>query len=258
MSAGALCARDLSCAVGGRTVLSHVGLDVEPGSMLAVVGVNGSGKSTLLRTLSGLLPATGGAVEVDGLDVHALASRERARRIAFVDQDPALPADLLVGELVGLGRTPYRSPWSSGGPGDRDAVRDALHHVDLMDAEHRSCATLSGGEMRRAWLARGIAQDTGVLVLDEPTNHLDVRHQLDLLRTVRALGRTTVAAVHDLGLALACFDRVLVLHDGRAHAVGAGADVLTPDLVAEVFGVAAVHVTHPVTGRTHLLLEDLT
>jgi iron complex transport system ATP-binding protein len=253
-----LSASAVSCAIGRRTVLRDVDLDVARGETIGIVGPNGSGKSTLLRVLAGIRPATAGEVRLDGRPLHRLTARTRARSIAFVGQEEELPADLLVGEFVALGRVPHRSPWAGGDAAEREAVGLALRAVEMADAVERPVEQLSGGERRRVVLARGLAQDAALLMLDEPTNHLDVRHQFALLHLVRGLDRTVVLAMHDLNLAAEHCDRILVLHDGRARAAAAPHDALTPETVRAVFGVDATRVTHPVTGATHLLLHPHT
>ncbi len=245
----------MDCAIGRRTILRDVDLAVRPRELLGLVGPNGSGKSTLLRVLAGVRPAAAGEVLLAGTSIAARSARQRAREVALVGQEEQPSSDLLVGELVALGRTPHRPPWAGGGREERRAVRAALERVDLAGAAERPIDALSGGERRRALLARGLAQEAPLLLLDEPTNHLDVRHQLELLATVRALDRTVVLALHDLDLAAASCDRIAVLHDGRVRAIGPPAAVLRPDLLREVFGVRATPVVHPRTGETRLLLD---
>jgi len=245
--------RGVRCEVAGRTVVSGVDLDVEPGRMLALVGVNGSGKSTLIRALSGLRAPADGVVTVDGRDLRTLPARERARLIAYVGQEETPQEDLLVGEMVALGRVPHRRPWALGRD-EHAVVLGALAAVDLAHAVDRRCDQLSGGERRRAMLARALAQGGGLVVLDEPTNHLDVGHQTPLLETLRGLGRTVVAAMHDLPLAAAYFDRVAVLHRGALRVVDAASAALAAATVEEVFAVAAARITDPGTGREHLVL----
>ncbi len=249
-----LSCRDLTCQIDGRTIVSGVDLDVPRGSMLAIVGRNGSGKSTLIRSLIGLRPAATGVVHLDGVDLSTLTPRQRATRLAHVGQEEGPPEDLLVGEMVAMGRIPHRPPWSFDERAERPIVLDALAAVGMAEMVDRPCQHLSGGERRRAMLARGIAQGSDLLVLDEPTNHLDVHHQIQLLETVRGLGRTVVAAVHDLSLAAAHFDEVAVLHDGGLLAAGEPTEVLDPATLRRVFDVDATHLTDPDTGRVHLVL----
>ncbi|GAA5173484.1 ABC transporter ATP-binding protein [Pseudonocardia eucalypti] len=251
-------AEALDCAIGRHTVLRGVSLSVRTGEILGVVGPNGSGKSTLLRTLAGIHRPAAGRVYLDGTPLDRIPARRRARRIALVGQEEEPPAELRVGELVALGRVPHQPPWAGEDEADRAAVRRALRQVDLADAADRPVDQLSGGERRRALLARGLAQDAPLLMLDEPTNHLDVRHQLTLLEVVRGLGRTVVLAMHDLNLAASACDRLVVLHDGGARPPAPAASALTPDAVLEVFGVQAVPVAHPFTGHTHLLFTPHT
>ncbi|MGO1166219.1 MAG: ABC transporter ATP-binding protein [Janibacter sp.] len=249
-----LSCRGLACEIDGRTIVSGVDLDVPRGSMVALVGRNGSGKSTLIRSLIGLRPSAAGTVHVDGTDLSTLSPRQRATRLAHVGQEEGPPEDLLVGEMVAMGRIPHRSPWAISEQAERPLVLDALAAVGMAGMVDRPCQHLSGGERRRAMLARGIAQGSDLLVLDEPTNHLDVHHQIQLMETIRGLGRTVLAAVHDLTLAAAHFDRVAVLHDGRVHSVGTPAEVLDPVTVKEVFDVDAAHLVDPTSGRVHLVL----
>ena len=222
---------------------------------MALVGPNGTGKSTLLRTLAGLLPIQSGRVLVAGRDLVKLSPLERARTLAMVGQQEETPADLRVAEVVALGLLPHRPPWSGGGRKERNAVAEALEQVSMTAYANRGFHQLSGGEQHRVLLARGLAQRTELLLLDEPTNHLDIRHQHALLRMVRGLGRTVIAAIHDLDLAATYFDHIVVLNDGGVAADGKPSEVLTPELVGDVFGMAASMVTDPATGEPRLLLS---
>ena len=250
-----LATQDLGCALGKYPILNGVDLEVPEGEMLALVGPNGTGKSTLLRTLAGLLPIPSGRVLVAGRDLVKLSPLERARTLAMVGQQEETPADLRVAEVVALGLLPHRPPWSGGGRKERNAVAEALEQVSMTAYANRGFHQLSGGEQRRVLLARGLAQRTELLLLDEPTNHLDIRHQHALLRMVRGLGRTVIAAIHDLDLAATYFDHIVVLNDGGVAADGKPSEVLTPELVGDVFGMAASMVTDPATGEPRLLLS---
>lgn len=244
----------LTCAIGGRTILSDVGLRVDEGRMMAIVGRNGSGKSTLIHSLIGLSAPVRGTSSVNGQSIRDLSARQRARYIAYVGQEETPPEDLLVGEMVAMGRIPHRPPWALDTAAERDLVLEALSTVGMVEKADRRCNQLSGGERRRVMLARGLAQGSPLLVLDEPTNHLDVHHQLQLLTTVRGLGRTVFAAMHDLSLAAAFFDDIAVLHDGGLLTVGPPSAALHPRIVEKVFDVPAARIADPTNGRHHLVL----
>lgn len=254
MTAAPVSAHGVECRRGARTIVSGVDLDVPAGTRLAVVGPNGAGKTTLLRVLSGLDAPAAGTIQVDGTDLHRMAARRRARTIAVVGQEERPSGELTVAEAVGLGRTPYRNPWSGAVVGERDIVDDALDAVGLTGWGGRSCAQLSGGERHRVVLARALAQQTSVLVLDEPTNHLDAAWRLRFMQILDELKCTVIAAMHDLDLVLRHFDAVAVVADGGIYAHGAPTDVLDADLLWEVFDVAGDVIDHPTTGRAHLLL----
>ncbi|MFE6197409.1 ABC transporter ATP-binding protein [Streptomyces sp. NPDC057838] len=237
---------------GGRLVLDGVVLAPEPGSTLGVLGPNGSGKSTLLRLLAGLLTPTAGVVTLDGTPLDDLPRRTVARRLAVVAQQSDTQTELTVQDVVRLGRIPHRRPWTPASAEDERAVRDALERTGLADRAGRLWHTLSGGERQRVQIARALAQEPRELLLDEPTNHLDIHHQLDLLALVNRLPVTTVVALHDLNLAATYCDRVVVLCAGRVVAGGTPADVLTEELIAEVYGVRARVQADGPDGRPHV------
>jgi iron complex transport system ATP-binding protein len=189
----------------------------------------------------------GGAV-----DLLALPRRERARRVAFVEQEATTELPLTVRAVVGLGRAPYESVLGGRDPDAADAVDEALRVAGVAGFADREVTTLSGGERQRVMLARALAQRPGILILDEPTNHLDIAAQLEVLELLADLARggtTVLAALHDLSLAAAHADAVVVLSHGRVVASGATPSTLTPALVHDVFGVEASFVPNPLTGR---------
>ena len=243
---------------GRRTVLlDDATFTVPAGRVVALVGPNGAGKSSLLRLLSGAVgsaessPGRRGSVLLDGVDLLALKPRDRARRVALVEQELRTDAAMTVRQVVELGRIPHESGWAVSAP-DREPVDRAIAVAGVAAYEHRLVATLSGGEQQRVQMARALAQEPELLLLDEPTNHLDVKAQMDalgLLREVAASGVSVVAALHDLNLAAAHCDHLVVVAEGRVRQVGPVAEVLTPGLVEEVYGVGADVLTHPRTGR---------
>ncbi|WP_020389809.1 ABC transporter ATP-binding protein [Kribbella catacumbae] len=248
-------AREVVVSLSGRPVLTGVDLEVRSGEVLGLLGPNGSGKSTLLRTVYRAIRPHGGAVEVGGLDVWSSTTREVARRCAVLTQDHATEVELSVLDLVLLGRIPHRTLIRRSDRDDEALARDCLDRVDAAHLTDRMLPTLSGGERQRVLLARALAQQPKVLLLDEPTNHLDISHQLELLSLVRRLGVTAVIALHDLTLAAAYCDRLALLDLGQLVAVGPPDEVLTPERVRDVYGVACDVLVHPRTGRLLLALD---
>lgn len=249
-------ARAVACGNDGAQVLGDVDLTVAAGSSLALIGPNGAGKSTLIRALARLREPMAGQVLVDGQDLATMSARQRGRLMAVVAQDEQPNGDLLVGGLVALGLTPHRNPWSRPRAEDRHTVLDALDQVGLRELADRPVGQTSGGELRRAILARGLVQRAPLLFLDEPTNHLDVSQQLALLELVRGLHRRVVAAVHDLDLAAAFFDRAALVDGGGLVEVGDARAVIAGRATAEAFSIDVTGVTNPRDHASYLLMSS--
>jgi len=239
---------DLHVAYAGRTVVSGAHLIAAEGQITGLVGPNGSGKSTLLRTVYRHLKPVAGRILLDGADIREMTPARSARHVAALPQERGSDFELTVRQVVAMGRTPYKRAFAGEDATDRDIVDAALADVGMETAAGRRFTALSGGERQRVLLARAFAQCPDVLVLDEPTNHLDVRHQVELLALLRAQHRTTLVSLHDLNAAASVCDRLHVLHDGAVVASGRPREVLTAELMAEVFGVRAAVVDHPLTG----------
>jgi iron complex transport system ATP-binding protein len=246
--------RGITWTPGDRPVLDGVDLTCGAGRVTGLLGPNGSGKTSLLHIAAGLREPDSGEVLLGGVDLHSLRPRERARRVALVEQQADTGLDLSVSEVVALGRTPHRPLMSSWrrDPDHDAAVTRGLRVARVEHLAARPWHELSGGERQRVHLARALAQEPGLLLLDEPTNHLDLGHQLDVLSRVRELGFTVVAALHDLELAAAYCDDVAVLLAGRLLAHGPVEEVLTQDLVEEAYAVDADIEPHPRHPRRHV------
>ena len=256
MTASALRIDGVGVRIGAAELVRDVTVHCQAGSFVGLLGPNGSGKSSLLRTVYRALAPDAGAVFLDEGDLRAMPARQAARRVAVMAQEPGHEVGFTVGEMVAAGRTPHHGIFARFSGADREVVTDAIATVGLTGHEHRAFGTLSGGEKQRVLLARALAQEPSLLVLDEPTNHLDIGTQLGLLALVRDLGVTVLAALHDLNHAAAYCDHVHLLLDGTVAAHGTPEEVLVPELIADIFGVTAHRVTHPGTGRPHLIFAD--
>ncbi|MGE3960361.1 MAG: ABC transporter ATP-binding protein [Dehalococcoidia bacterium] len=247
-----LAAQGLSLAYGGRTVVDDVSLEIRSGEFCVIVGPNASGKSTLLRGLARVMHPRAGRVFLGDEDIANLDSREVARRLAILPQMQQFDVDLVVEELVWRGRTPHHRPLRPATEADQDAVERAIELAGLHELRERPLRSLSGGERQRAWLALALAQEPRVLLLDEPTTFLDLRHQVEVMEVLRQLnegGLTVVAVLHDLALASRYAHRILGVAGGRVALDGAPSDVLTPEALSGLFGLAMLAVTDPRTGR---------
>lgn len=229
--------KDISFSYGksGRTVLDHVGFDLENGQCLAILGNNGAGKSTLLKCIDRILKPRTGSVLVDGKNVFAMSGQEMAQNIAYVPQSTG-SINMTVFDAVLLGRKPYIK-WDATEK-DRQIVRDILAKMHLEDFALRNMAELSGGEAQKAMLARALAQEPRLLLLDEPTSSLDPRSQHTVMQSVRAIAREhnicVITVLHDLNLAIRYCDRFLFLKGSQVYACG-GPEIMTPDHIEAVY-----------------------
>ena len=232
--------------------MAGVSLRVDAGEVLGLIGPNAAGKSTLARIACGLLRPSAGSVRLRGDDAFALPRRERARRVAFLSQDE--PADLpfTAREVALMGRAPHLGLWALEAPGDRALAESALAEADALDLADRPVTQLSGGERQRVFLARAFAQDAALLVLDEPTGALDLSQQVLLVRAVRRRaqsGRGALLVLHDLALAGAACDRLVLLRAGRMLAEGPSLEVLRPEVLGAAYGTEVHVVPDPATGQ---------
>jgi len=249
MTGARLLAERLCVDLGGRRILDGVSVRAEPGQVVGIVGPNGCGKSTLLRTLVRILRPASGSIHVDGVEVESIPVKQSARTVAAVLQDVTGDFDLRARDVAAMGRAPYKGLFARDTAADERIIDEALRMVGVGDLSDRPIASMSGGERQRVLIARALAQQPRLLVLDEPTNHLDVRHQFDVLALPAALGITAVVALHDLNLAAHFCDVIHVLDRGREVCCGPPEEVLTTELLAEVYRVVASVRPHPDTGR---------
>jgi iron complex transport system ATP-binding protein len=252
-----LTASEVTLAYGDRTVTEALSLTIAPGKVTAIVGANGCGKSTLLRALARLLKPRSGSVLLDGSALSSRSTRDVARIIGLLPQGPTAPEGIVVADLVARGRYPHQRALSRWNAADQAAVAGALEATGITDLADRSVDELSGGQRQRVWIAMALAQETDILLLDEPTTFLDVAHQIEVLDLLcdlnRERGTTVVMVLHDLNLAARYADELVAVRAGQVHAVGSPSDVVSAELVEEVFGLRSTVIDDPLTGKPLVL-----
>lgn len=223
----------------GVPVLEDISLKVMPGEILAIVGKNGAGKSTLLKCMNKILEPQNGKVFFGDLELKKMKAKEIAKSMAYLSQKTSHAFPVTVFDTVLLGRYPHRS-WA-GDHEDERCVSKALEMLGLESLALRFFNELSGGQQQQVLIARAIVQEASILLLDEPTSGLDIKHQLEVMETVRNLVRdkavTSVITIHDLNLASRYADRVVMLNNGLIFSAGDAASVLTPENIARAYGV---------------------
>jgi iron complex transport system ATP-binding protein len=251
-----LAAQALSLAHGRYPVIKTLNLELPQGKVTAIVGPNGCGKSTLLNGLARVHAPAGGAVLLDGRDIHTLPSREVARQLALLPQDNTAPEGLTVTDLIRFGRQPHQGFLRRWTEQDQAILEQALAAADLGELADRPLDTLSGGQRQRAWIAMSIAQQTPLLLLDEPTSALDLGHQIEVFELIRQLagqGKTVAMVVHDLVSACRYADHLVAMADGQILARGAPSDILDPALIHRLYGVHCDILQDPADGTPVLV-----
>ncbi|MFE3293155.1 ABC transporter ATP-binding protein [Rhodococcus sp. NPDC059234] len=248
-----LAAENLTVGYGDRVIVDGLDLEIPTGVVTTVIGPNGCGKSTLLRSLARLLKPKSGQVVLDGQAISQMRTKDVARTLGMLPQAPVAPEGLTVADLVARGRHPHQSwlrQWSSDDEGE---VAKALALTGVSELADRSVDQLSGGQRQRAWISMALAQGTDILLLDEPTTYLDLAHSVEVLDLVdrlhSELGRTVVMVLHDLNLAIRYSDRLVVMSEGAIVAQGAPSEVISPELLLDVFGLEARVIEDPVSDR---------
>ncbi len=251
-----LSARGLTAGYGDREILHRVDLDVPEGEFTVIVGPNACGKSTLLKALARGLKPTAGSITLDGEPLTAYRPKQLAKRLGMLPQSPVAPEGVTVAELVGRGRYPHQAllrQWSSS---DEAVIARAMRQAGVAELAERTLDELSGGQRQRVWIAMALAQETPTLLLDEPTTFLDISHQIEVLELARSLhvaGRTVVAVLHELNLAFRYATHLVVMHDGEIVAQGVPSEVVTAELIGEVYDLPCTIIDDPVA-RTPMVI----
>ncbi|NBD25561.1 ABC transporter ATP-binding protein [Paenibacillus glycinis] len=244
--------RNLNIGYEERLIVEDLNITIPKEKITALVGANGSGKSTILKTMARLMSPSAGTVMLDGKSIHKQSTKEVAKQLAILPQNPTAPDGLTVAELVSYGRFPYQSGFGSLNKEDRSIINWAVERTGLIEFKDRPIDRLSGGQRQRAWIAMALAQQTDLLFLDEPTTYLDMAHQLEVLELLHQLnataGRTIIMVVHDLNHASRYAQHMVAIKKGEVVSVGTPEAVMTKEVLREVFGIETDIIPDPRTG----------
>lgn len=244
----------IELSYGTNQILKGIDLHADNKEFIGILGPNGSGKSTFLKCVYRVLKPDAGCIFLNEEPVDKMSYKESAKKVAVLSQHNYYNFDFSVKEVVMMGRAPHKKTMSRDSAQDYAIVNEALERVNMQSFANRSFATLSGGEQQRVILARALAQQTPCLILDEPTNHLDITYQLELMRLVKGLDVTVIAAIHDLNIAAAFCDRIYMLQDGNIAAEGTPEEVLTVERIEEIYHVKS-EIMRDGNGTMHILFS---
>ena len=244
--------KDVSVTLSRKEIVKQASLKVKEKEFVGLLGPNGSGKTTLLKSIYRVLKPSGGTVLLDGENIDTMSFRDTSRRMGVVSQFNSLSFDFTVEEMVLMGRAPHKNAFDRDTEEDYRIAEDALRRVDMLGFRDRSFLTLSGGEKQRIILARALAQQVEMLILDEPTNHLDIKYQIQIMDVVKSLGVGVLAALHDLNLTLMYCTYVYVMKNGRIVAEGPTEDIITAELIKEIYEVDCSVSRNPRSGRLNV------
>jgi iron complex transport system ATP-binding protein len=257
-----LAAEQLTISYDEQPIVDQLSMTVPDGKVTALIGANGSGKSTILKTMARLLKAQSGHVYLDGKSINQMDTKQVAKQLAILPQHPIAPEGLTVSELISFGRYPHQKGLGTLTKEDRKMIAWALEMTGLEEFAERPLEQMSGGQRQRAWIAMALAQGTDILLLDEPTTYLDMAHQLEVLQLLRRLnqeeGKTIVMVVHDLNHASQYADYVIAIKRGSIVSQGKPSEVMTCEMIREVFGIEADIIRCPRTGAPLCLPFALT
>lgn len=241
--------KNLEFSIDKKEILKDISFEIPKGSFVGIIGPNGSGKSTILKNIYRLYKPDSGQILLDNKNLLNMKDKDCAKEIAVLAQESNSQFDFTVEQIVKMGRYPYKSVFEDYSKKDLDMVTDMLKRVGLEDYVGRSFSKLSGGEKQRTLIARALVQDTEFLILDEPTNHLDIGYQIQLMDLVKSLNITTLSAIHDMNMASMYCDYLIVMKDGKIKNCGSVKEVITEEMLKEIFGVNAYVGLNPMNNK---------
>ncbi len=246
---------DLEIYLGNNHILKGLDMYVGEKEFVGIIGPNGSGKSTLLRCIYRILKPSMGTIMLNEEDIKSFSIKETAKKIAVVSQHNSYNFEFTVSDMVLMGRSPHKKFMEKENKDDYKIMMNSLEKVGMKDFAHRNFSSLSGGEQQRIILARALAQKTDCLILDEPTNHLDIKYQLQLMDTVRSLGITVVAAIHDLNIAAMYCDKICAIKDGKIIKYGTPKEVLNKEFIKTLYEVDSTITEDTGTGLLNIVFK---
>lgn len=257
MNNHSLTAEHLSAGYDQRKIISDINVTLPKGKISVILGANGCGKSTLLKTFARLLKPQQGKIILDGESIAGLPSKKVAQILGLLPQSPVMPEGIRVTELVTRGRFPYRKAWKNMSTEDFKAVEEAMEIMGITELADRCVEELSGGQRQRVWIALALAQQTDILLLDEPTTFLDIAYQVEILDLLTDLNRkrnTTIAMVlHDINLSARYADHLFAMKKGRLVAQGTPGEIITPELMRQVYGLECQVEQDPVSNTPYII-----
>ncbi|MDO5725633.1 MAG: ABC transporter ATP-binding protein [Tissierellia bacterium] len=248
--------KDLHVSYGDTKIIKGIDLSVKENKFVGILGPNGSGKSTLLKAIYRVNPYDSGEIFIDNKNIKDIPLKENAKLLSVVQQVDDIPFDFSVYDMVIMGRTPYKKFMERDNLEDVRITKEAIEKVGLKGYEDRSIQNLSGGERQRVVLARAFAQKSKAMILDEPTNHLDINYQLSLMRLVKSLNCTCLCALHDINMAFMFCDEVYAMKDGKIIDKGDPDEIVTKELILELYDVKSKVVRDEETNRKYVLFLD--
>lgn len=256
-----LSGEQLTVGYDERIVIEDMNIVFPAHQITAIIGPNGCSKSTLLKTMARLHKAKSGVTYLDGKSIHTISTKEIAKKMAILPQAPEAPSGLTVYDLVSYGRTPHQSGFTRLSKKDCEKIDWALNVTGLYELRDQEVDTLSGGQRQRAWIAMSIAQETNLLLLDEPTTYLDLAHQLEVLQLLKKLNeeenRTIIMVIHDLNQAARFAHHLVAMKKGKIFKEGSAEEVITEDVLQQVFQIDTSVVIDPRTGKPAIISYDL-
>ncbi|MBO6242933.1 MAG: ABC transporter ATP-binding protein [Butyrivibrio sp.] len=250
-------ANGINAGYDNRLIIEDMNLSIPAGKFSVLIGPNGCGKSTLLKSFARLLAPSKGNILLDGKPICELPTRQLAKKVGLLPQSPIVPAGITVADLVARGRFPYQNLFGQLSKTDYEAISYAMCAMGITDLADKQVDSLSGGQRQRVWIALALAQDTDILLLDEPTTYLDIAYQVEILDCLARLNRekkvTIVAILHDINLSIRYADHIFAMNKGKLVANGSPKDIITSDLMHEIYGMESSIILDPETGDPYVI-----